>query len=465
MEEIRKLTSKSDWRPCPGKQNPADLPSRGLNAKELSVNTIWWNGPEFLYNPESEWSLSEQRQEEDEVALKEAVKNPVQITHSLVSRSPSCSIDPKIDALIDVKRFSELTKLLRLTAIVVGFVNKLKNKVRSKSKPENGNEILSALNLAKAEELWIKSVQASSFEQEIKFLHNHRQSKSAPPTYVFQFGLFLEDGVVKCKGRINNADLSGNTRNPILLPPKHEFVRLIIKSAHESVKHCGIRDTPTLIRERFWILRGREAVKQVIKKCVICLKIDGTPYKSQSSPDFPCERVSEDPPFTHVGLNVDSGNPDVNKSTKVYICLFTCASTRAVHLELCKSLNVQDFLLAFRRFTIRRGLPSTLTSDNARTFKSSSKEIRKIIRSNEVVRYLVNQKISWNFIIERAPWWGGFWERLVRSIKTPLKKVLGRSTLNFEELRTVLVEIEAVINSSLGRSLTCMMTQIQFIIL
>ncbi|XP_068708188.1 uncharacterized protein [Montipora foliosa] len=154
VEEIRKLTSKSDWRQISGKQNPADLPSRGLNAKELSVNTIWWNGPKFLYNPESEWSLSEQRQEEDEVALKEAVKNPFEITHSLVSRSPSCSIDPKIDALIDVKRFSELTKLRRLTAIVVGFVNNLKDKVQSKSKPENGNEILSALNLAKAEELW-----------------------------------------------------------------------------------------------------------------------------------------------------------------------------------------------------------------------------------------------------------------------------------------------------------------------
>ena len=125
----------------------------------------------------------------------------------------------------------------------------------------------------------------------------------------------------------------------------------------------------------------------------------------------------------------------------------TCASTRAVHLELCRSLNVEDFLLSFRRFASRRGLPATLTSDNAKTFKSSCKEIRKITRSDEVWRYLVNQRTSWNFIIEKAPWWGGFWERLVRSIKRPLKKVLGRSPLNFEELRTVLVEIESVINS------------------
>lgn len=188
-------------------------------------------------------------------------------------------------------------------------------------------------------------------------------------------------------------------KNPSLLPPKHEFVRLIIKSAYESVKHCRVRDTLTLIRERFWILRGCEAVKQVIRKCVICLRIDGTPYKSQSFPDLPCGRVSEDPPLTHVGLyfvsplNVDNGNPDENNSTKVYIYLFTYASTRAVHLELSKSLNVQGFLLTSRRFTSRRGLPATLTSDNARTFKSSSKEIRKITTSNEVVRYLDNNNV------------------------------------------------------------------------
>lgn len=177
--------------------------------------------------------------------------------------------------------------------------------------------------------------------------------------------------------------------------------------------------------------------------------MDGTPYKSQPFPDLTRERVSEDPPFSHVGrdfagpLFINDGNSDQNESKKVYICLFTCASTRAVHLELCRSLSVQEFL----RFASRRGLPATLTSDNAKTFKSSSKEIRNFTRSNEVWRYLFNQRISWNFIIERAPWWGGFWERLVRSIKRPFKKVLGRSTPNFEELRTVIVEIESVINA------------------
>ena len=198
-------------------------------------------------------------------------------------------------------------------------------------------------------------MQASSFAEEIKFLQNHRQNKATPPSYVTQFGLFLDQGVMKCKGRMNNSELPVNARNPILLPAKHEFVRLIIKDVHESTHHSGIRDILTTIRERFWILRGPEAVKQMTKKCVICLRIDGKPYKSQAPTDLPTERVSEDPPFTHVGLDfagpllIANGN---SNESKVYICFFTCAARRAVHLELCCSLNAQDFLLAFRRFVI-----------------------------------------------------------------------------------------------------------------
>ena len=93
------------------------------------------------------------------------------------------------------------------------------------------------------------------------------------------------------------------------------------------------------------------------------------------------------------------------------MCLFTCASTRRVHSELTRSLGVEDFLMAFRRFVSRWGLPAMLIYDNAKTFKALSKEITKIARSSEVQHYLINNHTTWYFIVERAPWWGGFWER------------------------------------------------------
>lgn len=198
-------------------------------------------------------------------------------------------------------------------------------------------------------------------------------------------------------------------------------------------------------------------MKRILKHCVVCRRYDAVPCEPSKFAELPSNRVSDDPPFSHIGLDFAgplhvkdqlAGTENGSRNTtKVYVCLFTCASTRAVHLELTRGLTAQDFLLAFRRFASRRGLPATIQSDNAKTFRSSSKEIRNITRSPEVSSYLVNNQISWNFIVERAPWWGGYWERLVRSVKAPHHKVIGRTTLSYDELNTLLTEIEGVLNA------------------
>ena len=105
-------------------------------------------------------------------------------------------------------------------------------------------------------------------------------------------------------------------------------------------------------------------------------EIEGTPYSSPPQADLPRDRVSEEPPFTHVGHDF-AGLLFIETKKKVYICLFTCASTRAIHLELTSGLSVEAFLLAFRRFTGRRGVPATLHSDSAKTFKSS-REVQRL---------------------------------------------------------------------------------------
>ena len=112
-----------------------------------------------------------------------------------------------------------------------------------------------------------------------------------------------------------------------------------------------------------------------------------------------------------------------------------------------REVSATPFLLAFRRFTSRRGLPKITMSYNAKTFKHCSHEIMKISRAKEVNCYLNNHQVEWKFIVEKAPWWGGYWERLVQSVKLCLKKTIGRSTLSFDELATVLVEIESTLNN------------------
>ena len=400
-----------------------------------------------------------ERSTESSEVLSEVLKQPPNVVRSLpVNSQESNEPEANIDAIIDINRFGNFNKLLRVTAHVMKFINKLKQsrelrkQGRERSRNKESNSLL-ASEIEQAELMWITCIQKASFKTELEFLG--RKTNRSMPQYVSQFGLYLDNNrVLRCKGRLDKSGMEFGTRHPVLLPPKHPFVELIIRDVHERVKHNGIRDTLTTIRERFWIIRGRESVKRLIKGCVICRKAEGQPYTCGSVPDLPAMRVSSDPPFTNVGLDFagplyirDKGNDRDENSGKVYILLFTCASTRAVHLEVTPTLSVPSFLRAFRRFVSRRGTPALLISDNAKTFRAASKEIRLLCRAEEVWRYLANQKITWNFIVEKAPWWGGFWERLVKSIKRPLKKIIGRTSLTYDQLQTIVVEIEGLLNA------------------
>ena len=454
VTEIRRLTTKEEWRHCPGSLNPADLPSRGMKGHEIVNCSTWWDGPKFLQLPKSEWPQDHSATESINDALVELVKHPPELTHVLVASERNLA-PINLSEIIKCEEFGTRDFLLRVTAYVLRFINNVKRKVTNKANKHDEvitqNEQLHVDEINRAETYWIRTIQAKSFASEINFLRNRNQSK---PLRVEQFALFLDDEqILRCRGRINNSTLSLSTKNPVLLPSSHPYVDLLIRHTHERVKHSAVTNTLTTLREGFWILKGRQAVKRVLKRCVTCRKLEGLPYSSYNSPDLPSFRVSDDPPFTHTGLDFagplhtrQDGNQK-KENSKCYICLFTCASTRAVHLELIPSLTVESFLLAFRRFTSRRGLPATLISDNAKTFKGSSREVQRIARSKEVMRYLSNNGVFWKFIVERAPWWGGFWERLIQSVKRCLKKCIGRTTLNYDELQTLLSEVEAVVNS------------------
>ena len=130
---------------------------------------------------------------------------------------------------------------------------------------------------------------------------------------------------------------------------------------------------------------------------------------------------------------------DINSNCfyKSQITLFTCAVTRAVHLEVVPNLTAPSFICALKRFISRRGIPNLIISDNGTCFKNE--EVRL---SEEFTRL----NIFWKFIVAASPWWGGFWECLVQSVKRSLRKILFRSTVNYEELVTIVTEIEGIIN-------------------
>jgi hypothetical protein len=165
---------------------------------------------------------------------------------------------------------------------------------------------------------------------------------------------------------------------------------------------------------------------------------------------LPADRIVPAPPFTNVGLDFAGPLYLKNRGEKAYICLFTCAVTRAVHLELVSNMTTELFLLALRRMVARRGMCSIILSDNAKAFKCAKKELQRcwrILESEETRTFLPEKKIQWKFIVPRAHWWGGFYERLVKSVKLSLKKIFGNAMLDAEQMTTILTEIEAQINS------------------
>ena len=139
-----------------------------------------------------------------------------------------------------------------------------------------------------------------------------------------------------------------------------------------------------------------------------------------------------------------------NISNKDYICLFTCASVRAVHLELVEKLTTTAFIRALRRFISRRGMPEVIISDNAKNFQAASKELvgsRHLSGSEEYKNFVSDRGKKWHFIVERASWWGGFYERLIALVKRCIKKTLGQTSLSYVELNSMLTEVEAVLSS------------------
>ena len=121
----------------------------------------------------------------------------------------------------------------------------------------------------------------------------------------------------------------------------------------------------------------------------------------------------------------------------MWICLFTCCVIRAVHLEVVPDMSAETFIRCFKRFIARRGIPHKIISDNGKTFKLANKIISAVLSHPQTEQYLSNIRVDWVFNLERAPWWGGIFERMVRSIKSCLKKIIGRSRLMYDELVAV----------------------------
>ncbi|GFW09361.1 uncharacterized protein TNCV_2066201 [Trichonephila clavipes] len=202
-------------------------------------------------------------------------------------------------------------------------------------------------------------------------------------------------------------------RLPIILPSNHPVVKALIIYKHVQLGHAGIQMLMYTLRESYWIPKGRKTIKEVIKTCIICKRFNAK-LISVSEGLLPQDRVRDAAVFEIIGLDL-AGLLFLKNGEKNWILILTCAVYRAIHLELLTSVSTESFLLGLSRFIARRGRPSVIYSDNGTNLK--------------------------------VPWWKGFWERLIGPVKRTLRKTPGKTSLNHEEMYTVLCDCESLINS------------------
>ena len=332
-----------------------------------------------------------------------------------------------LDKIIDIESYSSAEKLFNVTAWVLRFINNLKEKNNRIT-----NETLSCSELQCARNNWLAITQ-NSIEQDEYFRRNNIILKKD------------NNGLIRLQGRINEANLPFDTKQPIVLP-KSYLTELLILDCHSYVKHNGYRSTLEEFRSRYWCRNIRTTVRSLVRKCRLCRIMNSRAYTYPNTPDLPQLRLRDDYAFSGVGCdyigplyakNVFIADTSEEEDMyKCYVILYTCASTRGVILDVVPDLSADHCLYSLRRFFARRGVPQSIFSDNGTAFAA------KMVQC-----FTSNRNIEWYWNVPKASWRAGFFERLVQTVKRCLTKTVKGYELDYVELQTVLYEIELIMNS------------------
>ncbi|XP_071948930.1 uncharacterized protein [Antedon mediterranea] len=374
---ILNQTTKEQWRHVSSAQNPADLASRGMSAEDMMTSEMWFTGPSFLMEDESEWPQMP-------TDFNTIVEDPEVKTVNAVTVKLN---DDRINDLIN--RFSSWTKLIKVFAWILRWRRRVKNK------GTNINSFISVDEWKNAETVIFRYIQNQALHSEVNHLQTNQQVKKG--SSLIKLDPIVMNGLMRVGGRLKRSEISDAAKHQIILPKNHHVTLLSLRHYHAISGHSGVEHTLAAIRQRFWPIGGRVNLKSVVRRCVKCRK-NTAPVMQQKMSDLPADRVKSTPPFTNIG--VDCFGPfyvrQGRSSVKRYGIIFTCLTVRAVHLELSSSLDTTSFINALRRFIARRGTPVEIRSDNGGNFVKRNKELKAAIElwnQDQIHQYLLQRHI------------------------------------------------------------------------
>ncbi|XP_039447364.1 uncharacterized protein LOC120426643 [Culex pipiens pallens] len=432
----------SMWHHVSSKDNPADCASRGISPLELLNHPLWWDSPY--------WAHSEQSFLEHCAAP--APKAPPieerQIRTFCLEIGSQRSNFTLERYLLD--RFSSLRRCTRTLATIRRFLFNL-----ARPKVERLTGPLTPAELKVAGLQLVRLAQHEAFAKEIACLRKSTEvSNKSKLRPLFPF--IDRDGTLRVGGRLQNADIPYDMRHPPILPQQHRLTTLVIQDLHLDNLHAGPTLVISTLNQSFWVMGCQTVVRQQLQKCIRCCRMKARTAQ-QLMGSLPAVRTTPARAFVHVGVDyagpilVKSGNPRKPHVTKGYIAVFVCLCTKAVHLEVAGDLSTKAFFGALKRFVARRGLCTEIWSDNGTNFVGADRQMQEFFETDEfkqqAAHFAANIGVKWTFIPPSAPHMGGLWEAAVKSAKTHLRKVLGNESATYEELYTILTQIEACLNS------------------
>ncbi|XP_033727618.1 uncharacterized protein LOC117316950 [Pecten maximus] len=308
-----------------------------------------------------------------------------------------------------------------------------------------------------AETLIIRQVQKDIYGKDLECLVKGRPL-NRDSSLLSLSPVLNKDNLLCVGGRLKRADIPVQMKSPILIPGKHHLATLLVRHYHEKVCHQGRHLTEGAVREAgHWITGGKRLISSIIHSCVTCRKSRGK-LGVQKMSDLPTERLEPGPPFTSVGVDCFGPWQIVTRKTrggqansKRWAVLFTCLTSRAVHIEVIEEMSTSSFINALRRFISTRGKVKMFRSDRGTNFVGSMEKLGGINVENDAVRkFLLEDGCKWIFNPPYASHMGGVWERMIGVARRILDALLldsRRGVLTHEVLTTFLAEVTAIVNS------------------
>ena len=434
VSAIHAGSEADQWRHVSSAVNPADMISRGMPIQELNQSSLWIHGPEFLREPAENWpgnQVDANAPSSDDPEVKKVF--PVLL---------NANNDP-LDEFIN--HHSSWLVVRKRVALLLRVKSWLRQKVAEKDGPDIQKPVTAA-EFGAAEVALVQYVQRKEFPS---YFGKDIPVKGSLSPLAPKMNA---DGLLVVGGRVSKGDLPEKMKHPVILPKDHHLTDLIVRDTHLQNGHVGREHVLSLVREKFWLIRGRLAVRRVLAKCVVCKKWDAKPA-TQLMGDLPKGRIEgSSPPFANVGI--DFFGPIMVKRgrslQKRYGCLFTCMTVRAIHLEVSFSLDTDSFIHCLHRFMSRRGCPKQIFCDNGTNFVGAEGQLKELLGRLDQGRIhaaLVPKGVEWQFIPPSASHMGGAWERLVKSVKRVLNPMLSEQTLEDEGLATLMCIVESILNS------------------